>query len=521
MRDRGPRSSASDIRALIISPTRELAEQIAKEADKVVYGTGLRVQTAVGGTAKREGLRKIQREGCHLLIGTPGRLKDIFSDPYNGVQAPDLNTLIFDEADRLLDQGFSDEIREIENLLPDPSKVDRQSLMFSATIPKDVIRMVERTMKPDYQYVKTVRDDEVPTHMAVPQNTVYMRGYENALPSILELAQSYQARQAEDPSLRPFKAIVYLNATLEVQMAYQAFRALPRQTFADKPPQRLLGRLRIFEIHSRLSQNQRTFSSDNFRQSAEAILFSSDVTARGMDFPDVTHVIQLGIPRDRETYIHRLGRTARANKSGEGWLFIHGSEAEAFEDKLYDLPLTDNTEAIPAATFNMTKDVDGEQVPAAVRAVKEAVEFVPRGVKEDAYRAQIGALLNNFYSKRAGIKVLNDQAIYGWGLETAPNISPKSAVASGISRVPGVNIGHIEHTSPSKDDFRGRSDQRRPNGRSGGRGRGDRFDNDGPYSRPSGFSGRERLNGPPRRRFLESAPRDSSAPRRRMDDWDF
>ncbi|KAJ5226328.1 ATP-dependent RNA helicase [Penicillium chermesinum] len=528
LRDRKLRSSSADIRALIISPTRELAEQIAKEAEKVVYGTGLRVQTAVGGTAKREGLRRIQREGCHLLIGTPSRLKDILSDPYSGVTAPNLNTLIFDEADRLLDQGFADEISEIESLLPDPSKVDRQSLMFSATIPKEVINMVERTMKPDYQYVKTVRDDEVPTHMTVPQNLVYLRGYENALPAVFDLARQYQARQAADSNLRPFKAILYLNATLDVQLAYQAFRALPRQNFNGEPPQRPLGRLRMFDIHSRLSQAQRTWSSDSFRKAEEAILFSSDVTARGMDFPDVTHVIQLGIPRDRETYIHRLGRTARANKSGEGWLLIHRGEMDAFEEKLYDLPLNENTGAIPAATFDMTNAGDGP-VPEAVSSLKAAMELVPQNVKEDAYRAQLGASLSNFYSKKIGIKVLNNQAIHGWGMETPPTISHKTATSAGLTRVPGVNIGHVER--PRREDKFG-------GGRSGGdRFGGDKFgdrsfrrsdrrsrdDHDGSSFgfRPSNFSGRERSDGPPRRRFMESTTRTSPPGRRRVDDWDF
>lgn len=121
---RGPRSTADDIRALIISPTRELAEQIADEAKKLVSGTGIIVQTAVGGTQKSMGLRAIQREGCHILVGTPGRLKDILSDPYTRVEAPDLSALVFDEADRLLDQGFWPEIQEIMRLLPTPAEKD-------------------------------------------------------------------------------------------------------------------------------------------------------------------------------------------------------------------------------------------------------------------------------------------------------------------------------------------------------------------------------------------------------------
>ncbi|KAJ8606152.1 hypothetical protein MRB53_041159 [Persea americana] len=103
---RGPRATADDIRAIVISPTRELAEQIAVEAKRVVQGTGIIVQAAVGGTQKAQGLRAIQREGCHVLVGTPGRLQDILTDEYSRVEAPDLSALVLDEADRLLDQGF-------------------------------------------------------------------------------------------------------------------------------------------------------------------------------------------------------------------------------------------------------------------------------------------------------------------------------------------------------------------------------------------------------------------------------
>src|SRR5436190_15115508 len=113
------RSNAADIRALIISPTRELAEQIAVEAQKVAQKTGVIVQTAVGGTRKREGLLRIQREGCHILVGTPGRLIDIFSDPTSGVGAPKLNALVLDEADRLLDIGFAPDIEQLQSYLPD------------------------------------------------------------------------------------------------------------------------------------------------------------------------------------------------------------------------------------------------------------------------------------------------------------------------------------------------------------------------------------------------------------------
>jgi ATP-dependent RNA helicase MSS116 len=205
---RSKRTTADDIRALIISPTRELAEQIAAETQKLVANTSLIVQTAVGGTQKSMGLRAIQQQGCHILVGTPGRLKDILSDPYTRVEAPDLSALVFDEADRLLDQGFWPEIQEIMRLLPTPAEKDRQTMMFSATIPKEVVSLVRSTLKPGFQFVKCVADDEDPTHGNVTQRIVRLNGFENSLPALTELC-SRCVEESQQPGGKPFKAIVF------------------------------------------------------------------------------------------------------------------------------------------------------------------------------------------------------------------------------------------------------------------------------------------------------------------------
>ncbi|KAJ5491364.1 ATP-dependent RNA helicase [Penicillium diatomitis] len=452
-RNRSSGAGSSDIRALIISPTRELAEQIAAEAIKVAQGTGLVVQTAVGGTHKRSGLMRIQRDGCHLLVGTPGRIKDILSDPSSGVSAPKLNTLILDEADRLLDQGFSQEINEIKDLLPDPFKVDRQTLMLSATVPKEVMTMVKRTMKPDFKFIRTVRDDEVPTHMRVPQKTVFVNGYENALPAILELAKTYQARQAEDNTLRPFKAIVYFNSTNEVNLAAEVFMAL-RGVPGDGRSQSPLGRMRILQIHSRLTQAARTNSANNFRRAQEAILFSSDVTARGMDFPEVTHVLQVGPPRDRETYIHRIGRTGRAGKEGEGYLFVHDGEYEYYQQKLGKLPITeDNT--ISTATLNMTRDLETASPYAkeTIEQIQEAMKEVSPIMKESTYRSQLGTMTQSFTKRRNAIIALNNLAIHGYGLAEPPSVKASIARNLGLDRIKELNIEEGSYTRRAVDPY--------------------------------------------------------------------
>ncbi|KAH3050522.1 hypothetical protein KXW01_005698 [Aspergillus fumigatus] len=396
--------SSSDIRAIIISPTRELAEQIAVEARRLAAHSGVIVQTAVGGTQKREGLRRIQREGCHVLIGTPGRLKDVLSDSYNGVTAPNLSTLVLDEADRLLDDGFSDAIIDIQRLLPDPMKVDRQTLMFSATVPREVMQMVRKTMKPNFKFVKTVRDDEVPTHLTVPQKYVILRGYENAMPALLEFVTKYVEGEKENPNQRPFKAIVYFNSTVQTNLVYETFRNIVEQRHHP------LRRVRVYEIHSQLTQARRTRSSDFFRAAKSAILFSSDVTARGMDFPDVTHVIQVSIPRDRATYIHRLGRTARANKTGEGWVLTHRGELPEFLKQLEGIPLNLDKETFATATVDMTKPELDPKSPATrfIQEIKDAVREVPESLKRRAYTSLLGPLRGYFARKQDLIQAINN-----------------------------------------------------------------------------------------------------------------
>jgi ATP-dependent RNA helicase MSS116, mitochondrial len=434
------RSNPANIRAIIISPTRELAEQIAVEAQKLASSTRVIVQTAVGGTQKREGLRRIQQQGCHVLVGTPGRLKDVLSDPTSGVEAPKLSMLVLDEADRLLDEGFAPDIMEIQSYFPDPLKVDRQTLMFSATVPREVMKMVRQTMKPNFKFVKTVSDNEVPTHLSVPQKAVFLHGFENALPAVLELVKNYIAKAKEDPSLRPFRGIVYFNATAQVTLAYEAFQELSRDLndYRGGHP----SRMSIYQIHSRLSQAARTRSSDRFRKTGSAILFSSDVTARGMDFPDVTHIIQVGSPRERVSYIHRLGRTARANKTGEGWIFLHKGEYRDFQDKVGDLPILEDASSLQTASVDMS--VENQQLPAStaetLSQIAAAMKLVPYTTKVEAYRASIGVLLGVFLRKKDLIRALNELAVFGYCMPEPPVLNADVARRMNIDLVPGVNV---------------------------------------------------------------------------------
>ncbi|KAF2091786.1 DEAD-domain-containing protein, partial [Saccharata proteae CBS 121410] len=448
-------TSSTNIRALIISPTRELAEQIAVEANRLVRHTSVRVQTAVGGTGKREAMYKMKSQGCHILVGTPGRLQDILGDPYSGAAAPELKCLVLDEADRLLDMGFSQDIRNIQELLPDRAQHDRQTLMFSATVPKTVVSIVRQTLKRGFQFVKTIREDEEPTHTRVPQKAVQVAGLENMAPAVAELCQRAIIKH-EAGEARPFKAIIYLNTLTEVKLYAELLYRLRKTRFFHDT--------KIFDIDSTKTQGARTTAADSFRAATSAILVSSDVTARGMDFPEVTHVIQLGLPVDTDTYIHRLGRTARAGKEGEGWLFYLPLEKRDFRFKLGALPLKNDT-SLETAAMDMTQEAQvSEQAGQVLAAVMNTFKQFRAKDLGEVYIKYLDLLDRRRIDKFDAAESINRLATYGWGLE----------------KLPFVPIEHARR----RDSGRGSSD-----GFGGGRGSGGGF-GDRRSGGSGGFGGR-------------------------------
>ncbi|KAI1268978.1 DEAD-domain-containing protein [Xylariaceae sp. FL1019] len=417
-------TGAKNIRAIILSPTRELAEQIGVEARKLAKHTGVIVQTAVGGTRKREALWKMQDQGCDILVATPGRLNDILSDPSAGVAAPNLQCFVLDEADRMLDVGFADELRSINDMLPDQRESQRQTLLFSATIPSSVVHLAKGMVRPDnFEFVQTIKEDDEPTHHRVPQHLITIKGYENILPTILEIVD----KATQETNELPFKAVLFFNSTAMVQFAYQVFQS----TDASR-------KVRSFEIHSRLTQQGRTLAADRFRRSESAMLFSSDVTARGMDFPNVTHVIQIGLPPDRDQYIHRVGRTGRAGNAGQGLLLLSEQEKAEGRVRLPGLPIKPNN------TFESALHVPGEdgQAESYFQTVEQAYGRVPKSYFRSAYLSMLGQKAGRYFQAEDVVTLLTSWVKNGLRWEEPPAIPPKIAQMRNISRMPGVRIGH-------------------------------------------------------------------------------
>jgi ATP-dependent RNA helicase MSS116 len=483
VRKRYSRARASDIRAIIVSPTRELAEQIAAEATKLCNATDLIVQIAVGGNSKGMMLRKTRQEGCHILVATPGRLKDLLSDEYSGIRAPGLTTFVLDEADRLLDDGFSKDIEEITELLPNIRDVDRQTMLFSATVPREVMHLVKRTLKPDFHFVQTVKEGDLATHDKVPQNIVSVSGYENVMPAVYELAKRQIDLAAKGEGL-PFKAIIYFQSTANVQLSYRIFDNLVDQSggrFGKSP----LYPADVSQIHGQLTQERRTHVTDKFRRAKSGILFSTDVTARGMDFPNVTHVIQVGLPSNREQYIHRVGRTGRGDKTGEAFLFVHEIEKYNAGKILRGLPIKTD-KSLATATIDMTQDA---QLPASqadiLSQIGAATKMVDRDTKTAAYMGMLGGIKG----VPGGVEVLNQWTKFGWGWEEPPSIGRGLAQRLGIN---ASNVGGGSSYGGGRDRGSGSSDRGFGGGDRGfGGGRGGSFGGRG----GSSYGGRDRGSG--------------------------
>lgn len=301
----------------IVSPTRELALQIANEASKLTKYYPFKVHCFVGGESRRRQLQLLERGRCDIIVGTPGRLNDLLkSERHFKKLCQTTKVVVLDEADQLVDMGFKDEVQRLLRHLPKK----RQTLLFSATLSDDVKRSIgDFALNKDYKLIDTVGEEDVNTHMHVKQSAL-IASYQDQVPLLRNLLRDYKAANSG-------KVIVFLPTTKATILYGQLFRFL-------------LPEREIMDIHSGKSQEQRTRITKRFKNAHNGtILFTSDVSARGVDYPNVSLVVQVGIPSSRDQYIHRLGRTGRAGKDGEGILVLAPFEKPFIEKAIGDLPV--------------------------------------------------------------------------------------------------------------------------------------------------------------------------------------
>ena len=280
-------------RALVLAPTRELAIQIADEFR--AYGTHLQLRLAViyGGVGQRPQVNALAR-GVDIVVATPGRLLDLMGQRH--VNLDRVEHLVLDEADRMLDMGFVRDVRRILAVLP----TVRQSLLFSATMPRDVARLAS-----DF-----LRD---PVRVAVtPQATPV----ERILQSVFHVSsgdkQRLLAEILDDPALS--RVLVF---------ARTKHRADRVATQLEK------GGVAAEAMHGNKSQGARQRALERFRQGKARVLVATDIAARGIDIDDISHVINYELPNVPESYVHRIGRTARAGAGGIAYSFCDAGERDS------------------------------------------------------------------------------------------------------------------------------------------------------------------------------------------------
>lgn len=412
------------------------------------------------------------------------------------LQNGNLNTLVLDETDRLLELGFRRDIQDILSCLNDtstgasvlpsssssisthssaPGTLCRQTLLFSATLAPGVLDVVDLAMSTSssknnqnggkrnnsnndsgssngdetyYQMVDCIHDDDPTTHTNMNTEQSYIvlpsqRFWTGSMEVLLNLMATDRADNHDKKSSKKKKnkIIVFFDMTRLAQL-YSKFLSL-----------RLGYTTGVWEIHGKMHQRERTVVARRFRNASQGILLTSDVSARGVDYPDVSHVIQIGQPKDRETYIHRLGRTGRAGKLGKGLLILPEFEEDFVEEELEGLELILDdllqqrllSNKTKSAEFRIRKNLKNEL--GLLR--QDMIEGRDPAEMEQSLLLAYHSMISFYFQTRRrdgseqsseSLVSFINQLIQDFGLSELPAIDSKRATNMGIEDLPGLNI---------------------------------------------------------------------------------
>jgi len=338
-----------------------------------------------------------------------------------------LDVLILDEADRLLELGFLDHVREIISYLP----VLRRSMLFSATIPQSVMDITSRVCRGNYAYIDCIGEGETPTASKVEQSYAVFPGHQ-CLIALYNLMMNEMTNNRYGYKILVFFATARLTAFMA-----QFFR------------QQL--RIGVHEIHRRRDAGARLATQMRFQEDRAGVLFSSDVSARGMDYPNVTLVVQFGAPPTRDLYIHRVGRTARADKVGRAVLLL-GELERAFLRAVEDLPLAPMEEE-EADNLRRVNEL----------VVRATTSWISSATLQASATAAFASLLVHYKATHRVLHMADDDLIQaasdlllGCGLVDQPVISKKLAIMLGLQRHPLIHcaarLGQEDDEEEEEDD---------------------------------------------------------------------
>ncbi len=275
------------VKALILTPTRELAIQVNDELARIAKHTKMRLLPVYGGQQIDRQIKALKR-GIDIVVGTPGRILDLIRR--NVLHLENISFLVLDEADEMLNMGFIDDIEDIIK----SSNSDRQTLLFSATMPQEIRRLSKRYMKDNTKHISILKSTMTVSTIDQYYFEIKHKDRFESLCRILDVDE-------------PTSAIIFCNTKRAVD---ELVESLQRRGY------------NVEGMHGDMSQNLRLNTLRKFKDGTLEFLVATDVAARGIDVENVSHVINYDIPQDIESYVHRIGRTGRANKTGIAYSLV-------------------------------------------------------------------------------------------------------------------------------------------------------------------------------------------------------
>jgi ATP-dependent RNA helicase MSS116 len=510
------------IAMLILSPTRELAVQIHNQAQVLTSShtnSGdyindsnqhpMVCQVMYGGSSRNNDLKKLQSNTPFILVATPGRLIDHMQNSHvNGVPFSEMignvSVLVLDEADRCLDMGFRTDMEWILDVMGRYRKKQeemqqalmeqRQTLLFSATFGKDLRSIMDKCMRHNYVTVDCVHDVDPTTHtnQSVSQTFVTLPPPRRRVDiSTMNAANSAGVSTSSYDDVNQyrwisglvdiitdivyvrnpdeFKVVVFFPTTAMCQFFSHIF------TNVYKIP--------VIELHSKKSQSNRTFTSKLFRQVDKGVLFTTDVSARGVDYPNVSHVIQFGSAESRETYIHRLGRTGRAGRKGKGIIIVGGKgEERAFigrelqglevkRDEIFQSLVLGNVvakEGDEGGGVNGAKrrnDINAARLQKIRSSIRDNTNPDLRNMASQTYRSLLGYYVSRMKTIGANYKADVVEYVNGLAIQMGfddgemPSITQKVVNNIGLQGIRGLNVAADKNGGPWRKESRRTSNE--------------------------------------------------------------
>jgi len=422
------------VEGLVIVPTRELAMQVSDELYKFGRLSGLKTATVYGGTAYGKQIERIKQ--ASIIVATPGRLQDLLKSGKIKIKP---QFVVLDEADEMLDMGFLDEIKNIFTFLPK----SRQTLMFSATMPKSIRRLAEEILNSP-KTVSITKSESTNTNISQNYYVVQERERDDALVRLIDYKN-------------PDKCIIFCRMKKEVD---RLVSHLTSQGF------------KVSGLHGDMEQKQREVTIRGFKQGGIDIFVATDVAARGLDVNDVTHVFNYHIPFDSESYVHRIGRTGRAGKSGEAITLVTPNELRTIKRIEKDVGTKMVTQVIPTRQEVQNNKSDELISEIANTTITSSAIDLVKTLQHDLDIITISHLLASMIQKQSSVKGKDN---IGLGLEEIELLIQRAMQSRGNDRGRGGQRRRRRGGSGDRNRSGGGRDGRNRNSRGrGDKNRGDR-----------------------------------------------